>query len=293
MVYNFGMPDVLVGIHFPHGNQGKPLVESLPWYWYLSPPERPYYFQYIGPLAHGFGWQRTQNAPLIKILASDTQTLTPTPVLGFSSLEDAIDNGAPDQAFGRFQFTDDFFWKVMNWPQTHKGQLRPEFQVIQGRPTGTAKQKPPISKAITQTVTKWKNQWNFGASNFNASVASVLPSNADGVAYPFPKTQFAVPLPTATSVPDIAAAAVAGDTYLGPIPGGFWFSGGQVKIYKQAYAFRMNIAQLNFTDWRMDVFPPQRTHPKGDYFTGGFETFDCSGYGLTTFPLAGPQIIGI
>lgn len=288
MPYSFGFPDVLVDIHFPHDNQGSPLNESLPWFWWLSPPERPFYFQYIGTQAKppGRGWQRTQNAPMIKILPIDTQVLQPTPVLGFKTLENAIDLGAPDQAYGRFQFTDPFFWKVMGVKRI------PDFTVVQGRPTGPSKQKPPISTVIKNNVTKWKNQWNFGASDFNKKAAAPLPSLVDGVAYEFPSTQFAVPLPTSTNIPTLAQQAQEGAFYLGPIPGGFWFLGGAVEIYKQAYSFHMNVGQLSFENWRMDVFPPQRTGFPGSVFAGGFETRDCSGYGQTTFPLQGPQIIG-
>ena len=287
--YSFGFPDVLVRIHFPHGNQNKPLNESLPWFWYISPIERPYYFQYIGTHAKpaGRGWQRTQNFPMIKILPIDTQVLQPTPPLGFSSIEDAIDrSGAAgaDFGWGRFEFQDPFFWKVMGFKRM------PDFQAIQGRPTGPAKAKPPISKIITQAVQRWKNQWNFGATDFNKKAAAPLPSDVDGVSYKFPSTQFALPLPNSDSVVTAAAQVSGQQAYLGPIPGGFWFMQGKVEIYKQAYSFHMNVGQLDFNKWRMDVFPPQRTGLTP--LTQGFETDDCSAYGQTSFPLAGPQIIG-
>src|SRR6266699_1986646 len=147
MSYFFGFPDVLVNIHFPR--KGLNASESLPWYWWLGPPEQPYYFQYIGSEAGGNGWQRTQNAPMIKILHADTQRLQPTPVLGFSTLENAIDKGAQDAAWGRFQFTEKFFWKVL-------GKKKPQFQSIQGRPTvvnqPNSRPQKPIARQISDAV---------------------------------------------------------------------------------------------------------------------------------------------
>lgn len=294
MPYNFGFPDVLVNIHFPHGNGGFSERESLPWYWYLSPVERPYYFQYIFDRR---GWIRTQNFPIIKILPIDTQVLTPTPPFGHNSLEAAIDDTGnafgPDSGWGRFEFTDDFFWKVM-------GQKKPEFTVVQGRPTqivpkGVKDKRPPIAKVITQVVQKWKNNWNFGATAFNSNAAAAANGKGFDVdpSYPFPPTKFALPLPTSNNIAELLSQALSGSFYLGPIPGGFWFEGGLVTIVKQAYSFHMNVGQLSFDKWNMSHFPPTRTGFRGSVFRGGFETKDCSGYGQTTFPLSGPQIIGI
>lgn len=286
----FGVTSRLVDIHFPdkNANPGRPPKgpnASYPWYWYIGPPEAPYYYQYIAPQAGtgGRGWQRTQNFPMIKILHADTQVLRPTPVLGFSSLEDAINRsgaGGPDFSWGRFNFQDPFFWKVM-------GVKKPEFTTIQGRPTQTVKTKaPPIAQTISRTVNQWKSFWNFGASNFNTNAAAGLPNDGH-TEYPFPKTEFAVPLPTDPTIAGLAAGFDAGAFYLGPIPGGFWFLEGTVAIYKQAYSFHMGVSQLDLRHWDQSVFPPQPIDPNST-----FETFDCSGYGLTTFPTAGPQIIG-
>jgi hypothetical protein len=268
-IYNFGMPDVLIRIHFPNKeNQGRPQNESLPWFWYLSPPEAPYYFQYISPNAKpsGRGWQRTQNFPMIKILPIDTQVLQPTPILGFKTLEDAIDNGEPDAAYGRFQFTDNFFWKVMGFKRP------PDFVVNQGKPTGPAKAKPPISTVIRNAVQRWRSHWNFGASDFNKKAGANLPSTTDGVSYDFPSTQFALPLPSAPDIATAAAQAQEQLVYLGPVPGGFWFMQGHIAIYKQAYSFHMNVGQLDFNHWRMDEWPPRRTGLTP--LTAGFETDD-------------------
>lgn len=287
MPYGFGFPDVLVKIHFPHSGNQDQSSESLPWFWWIT-PQRPFYFQYIGTQVGGHGWQRTQNAPLIRILPIDKQHLTPTPLLGFKTLENAIDGGAPDSAWGRFEFADKFFWKVM-------GEIKPEFTVVQGRPTQIGKtKKPPIGGVIRQVTQRWRKWWNDGAKSFNENAQLAVNQSGGGDAfYPFPSTEFAVPLPVSTNVSELAAQEAAQAFYLGPVPGGFWFEQGAVAIFKQAYSFNVNVGQLPINKWRFDVFPPKRTGFVGSVFAqGGFETNDCSAYGQTSFPLAGPQIIG-
>lgn len=282
-IYNFGFPDVLVRINFPDTNTGRPPggpQGSYPWFWYIGPPAKPFFFQFEGS-KWGNGWQRTQAFPQIRILPIDTQgEPTPTTPIGYTSIEDAIDSGGgPDAAFGRFKFTDPFFWQVM-------GQKKPQFTVDQGRPTDPVikpqGQKKPIATIIKQTVKLWSSNWNFGANVFNQNAASGV-LRRPIAAYDFPKTRYALPLPTDPSI--LGLLATAGTTYLGPIPGGFWFNEGNVEIYKQAYSFSINVQQLSVTDWNMSHFPPTRN-------TRGFETFDCSGYGETNFPLSGPQILG-
>lgn len=284
MPYNFGFPDTLVGIHFPAGGYQPPdaPIASYPWYWWIGPPARPYYFQFEAAPYWGNGWQRTQAYPQIRILPIDTQgPPKPSTNEGYTTLENAIDNGGPDVAFGRFKFQDNFFWKVM-------GVKKPEFFVREGRPEQTQAQlrnpkTKPIDKVIGQTVKSWNTKWNFGAKTFNGNAAAgalVRPT----AQYVFPSTQFALPLPTDPTV----AGLLFNPTkfYLGPVPGGFWFNGGTVQIYKQAYSFSMNVGQLSLQRWNQSVFPPTRN-------PSGFKTFDCSGYGQTDFPLSGPQIVGV
>lgn len=311
MTYFFGFPDVMVDFHFPEGKDQS--RTSLPWYWWIGPPAQPSYFVYLGG-PWGPGWLRMKIAPIIKILPEDTQVETPTPVLGFAAdtvkapagnpnaqglqknapldpvgLVQAMTSGAtPDVSWGRFKFTDQFFWDVL-------GKKKPQFSVVQGKPTqiippNTKNPPPPISKTISDAVKDWKSRWNFGAAAFNTQAQLACDTNHIDPVYPFPVTKFAVPLPTSTVVSDLSQAFQAGEYYLGPVPGGFWFEQGSVQIFKQAYSFSMQVGQLSLDNWDQSTFPP--TPLQVGPITKFSASQDCSGYGQSTFPLAGPQIIG-
>ena len=266
--YLFGAPDVLVGINFPQGKQ----TGSKPWYWYVK-KQLPFYFQYIGTQAGGHGWQCTPNLPVIKILPIDTQPIVPTHEVGFTSVEDAIDNGFPDGTWGRFQFTDDFFWKVL-------GIKRPEFSSRKGIPTQTTRtKKTPISTTIKNSVKTWEADWNNGAGQFNAATRAV---NGDGTYNGGFTNGFAVAWPKGFTLPELQAHA--GDFYFGAIPPTAVFDTGQAYFWKQAQAFAFGIGQLDDKVWDMSIFPPRRT----TFVTSGFssaQTKDYSGYGQVSFPL--------
>lgn len=268
MAYLFGMTSRLVDLSFPSGD-----TVSRPWYWWF-PKQQPQLWSFISHEADPAynGWLRGPYFPIIKILAADTQKLTPYPQRGFEKLEEAIEKGAPDGDFGRFEFTDGFFWKV-------NGISKPAFASIRGTPTAQKQPGvPPISQRISKAVKQWKGSWNQTAQAFNANVAA----GTSGGYYSFPQTFFDLPLPGSTSVPDIIKSV--GGFYLGAVPGGFWFQEGNVEIYKQAYSFQVNVGQLNPKVWDMSVFPPRKS-----IFAGGGS---YGGYGQVSFPLAGPQIIG-
>ena len=274
----FGLIDDLVGISFPT------TITAAPWWWWFT-VQTPFYWQYVGTLAGGHGWQRTKNLPMIKILAADTQKLQPSRPSGWPTIDAAITQN-PEQAdagWGRFRFTDDFFWDVI-------GQKKPPFDSIQGVPTALKQQGGlPITMIMKQVTTKFKGFWNSTAASFNADAQE----GTTGGYYSFPATSFALPLPGTNNVADLAN--LEGKFYLGAVPGGFWFLDGAVEVYKQAYSFTINVAQLDPKIWDMSVFPPLK-QPADFILQGLFhsssQTKNYGGYGNSDLPLAGPQIVG-
>lgn len=282
--YLFGMPDVLIRIHFPHAE------DSDPWFWWIT-VQQPEFYQYIGPQAGGGGWQRTPNFPLIKILPIDTQQLRPTPVVGWADIGDAIEKGGlpANQAFGwgRFKFTDKFFWRVINGPQSLSKKVRmPEFKVVRGRPTKTTRggDKTPIAEVISEAVNRWLDYWNFGVQDYNIKAVAAVAGSPAQPRLPFPSTKFKEPLPFEETVAFFRDHP-PGTYYYGPVPLEFTkgLSGNLSFIVVPAYSYTMNIKQLHPDDWNLSKWPPVRNKH-------GFVTDDCSGYsplpGLT-FPKQG------
>lgn len=253
--YTFGWPDELVDIHFP--KRGLPKDVSLPWYYYLT-QQTPTFFQYIGTQANppGRGWQCTPNLPIIKILPIDTQKLTPTSQVGFSSIEEAVrrtNDGEPisQDAWGRFNFKNSFFWKVM-------GLKPPTWASFKtGLPFNPIKaQFPPVDQYIGNAVNDWRNRWNREADQFNSMTLRVDPNGGYGAYGP---GLYALPVPGVgySTFPAQKLQELAGQFYFGAIPPFVTFERGQALIFKQSFAFQYEIAQLDPAVWDMNVFPPQ------------------------------------
>lgn len=268
-VYDFGFVDEVVAINFP----GK----AKPWFWYY-PVQTPVYFSYVSPQAGGTGWRVGPFFGIIKILPIDSQPFVPVPPVGANSLEEAISKYQPSKdTWGRFDFNDDFFWKVI-------GRKKPAFPPSR-KPDNPLYKKKRNGRAIDAAVKDWENKWNHTAQDFNGSVSEA------GFRFP-PNTYFALPLPVNPDANELLRTR--GQWYAGPIPGGFQFgvkegTAGQPAIFKQAYSFRIAVAQLDPKVWDMSVFPPRKfprdlnaKRPKGQY----------GGYSNVSFPLSGPQIVG-
>lgn len=267
-LYDFGFPSELVDIHFPTASAS----DSKPWYWFVK-RQQPNYFQYLGSQAGGHGWQCTANFPLIKILPIDTQPLTPTPFVGFNTINEAIDHGSPDGTFGRFRFTNRDFWNVI-------GSQKPEFTSKLGIPTQTTNtRKPPLGPLIKAATTLWDDDWNATARSFSGVCSGVSGDGSYGLA----KSFFAIqPPPPNSTIPFIQEHG--DDFYFGPIPATYIFETGQALFWKQAYGFTFGIGQLDDKLYDMSVFPPQKT----DFVTREFasaKTHDYGGYGLSDFPI--------
>lgn len=289
--YLFGWPDALVDIHFPRG--GLPGNSSEPWYYYIT-RQTPKYFQYLSP-SFGHGWQSDHFLPVIKILPIDTQPLVPTTEVGFGSLEEAIaatNAGAPisQDAWGRFNFKDAFFWKVM-------GLKPPGWADFSN---GLPKNKPgdanhrAINLYIGETVKKWRTNWQAEATGFNAMTDAVDGLGSYGQ---YGAGPFALPVPglgvRTAHLPDIQATA--GEWYFGATNPYILFQRGYAAFWKQPFAFKYEIAQLSSSKWDMNVFPPRDT-TLGPFEPGSTTKPPSSisgkfnGYGQISFPLTSPII---
>lgn len=296
-IYDFGWPSELVDIHFPR--RENPNI-SFPWFWYLK-RQRPYYFQYISPQAGGVGWQCTQNLPLIKILPIDPRQLVPTTTVGFGSLEEAItrsNSGEPisDDAWGRFVFGPKgggigrFFWAVI-------GTAIPEFTEQKGLLLQKPDHRgPDILPAVADAVTLWRTDWNLNAASTNTGYQGV---SSDGTySTIMGGGAFRIKVPRA-NIPLPELAATNGQWYFGPVPPTEVFETGQALFWKQAYAFTMEIAQLDSRKWDMSVFPPKDTtitDPTNPGFTERPPSSISGDYkGINpffpAFPLNGPIIV--
>jgi len=280
----FGMPDTLVRIHFP-----KKSNTSLPWFWYV-PRQTPFYFSFLDGV-WGPGWVRKQIYSVIKILPIDTQPEIPVTPVGFTSLEDAIRNGVPDVAWGRFRFTSNYFWKTIQnlgdgTTNPTGPRTKPLFDVVKGIPTDrlTGKNLVPIKTQITKAVNLWMADWNGMAASFNALCAAIDPAGDLG----FPSTTFSLPLPHFESIFDFFEQQAAEIIYMGAVPPSFIF--GALNIVKTAYAFNYKLSQLDDKKWNMSVYPPLDSTVIGNG-VGSAISKDYGGYSSTVdFPIQGVDL---
>lgn len=295
-IYDFGWPEELVDIHFPHGQAKN---KSYPWYWFLT-RQTPRYFQYIAPQLGGHGWQCEEFLPVIKILPIDTQPLVPTSEVGFGSIEEAVtrtNNGEPlsMDSWGRFIFGPKgggiarFFWPVI-------GKKMPEFSVDKGVPTQKANSTSrPINATIKEAVQLWRDDWNSNANMFNGATQGV---SGNGQYTVIGSGAFAIKIPR-PNIPLPELSATNGKWYFGPIPPTYIFETGYALFWKQAWGFSMGIAQLDPDQWDMSVFPPKDTtitDPTNPGFTPRPPSSISKNYGgynlaFAAFPLNGPIIV--
>jgi hypothetical protein len=268
--YHFGFPDVLVGINFPEANF------SLPWYWYI-PTQTASLWSFLGPPTWGPGWVWKSIVPVIKILPIDTQPEVPLKPIGYSSLQNAILNGGtPDANFGRFRFTNAFFWKTLGIP-------KPVFSSPNGVPTTVSGQGMPIAQVITKTIKQWSQTWNSTAASFNKAASGVTANTGD---YKIISSGFKVPLPPPnTPVLDAQKLINDGAAFYGPLPETYIFETGQALVTKSGWASPIAIDQLPDQTWDMSVFPPRKVQhgvvgvPESSALSQNY-----SGYGNTDFP---------
>lgn len=284
----FGWPDVLVNIHFPQDSPGA----ATTWYWYY-PVQTPNYFSYLGGV-WGPGWVCQPTFSVIKILAIDTVPIVAAPAVGFKNLEDAALHGTPDSTFGRFNFTDQWFWDVAGidkpfFEQNSKGII---YDPVTHK-TST------LQKKVTQAVQTWAGKWNSLAAQFNADTVAVDPGSAH-YAYPsspFGSENFPIPLPEPNiSISQFAREFANHDIYLGPVPGTEIFRTGFAMITKQGYAFKIAIGKLNPHTWDMSKYPPRFNGGEPDVSTFGVHpsagTGDFGGFSPNVnFPQSGPIIV--
>lgn len=294
------MPERPVAIHFPEDDPNKNPKTSNPWYWYVT-RQRPYYFLFLGGV-WGPGWVRRQAFPVIKILAIDTQPIVPTPTVGYASVEDAIKQGAPPDTFGRIDERSQNYWDLIvkngnggnknpNFPLRSK----PNFDVRNGQ-IRARDSKTAINAIMKAAANQFNGNFNSLANAFNQIAAGVSPA---GFRYPGQSSPFNFPLPdgpptTISRFQQQLDSFVQGPPYLqssayiGPISGTVFFN---INTFTtQAYAFNINIGQLDPKKWNMSVFPPLDATKIGNG-SGSFFSKDYGGYSSTPFPLHGLEIM--
>lgn len=266
-VYEYGgIYDYLADIHFPGALRGKiPQNQSAPWYYFMQ-VQNPSYFSFLGG-TWGNGWGYRHILPVIKILAADTQPMTPTSNVGSDSLEAAVDSyvkrwdsagpaNAQDPAFfGRMNFGNRFFWKVLgeqypDWASNFKG-------LITQRKNDNHR---PIGPYIEDAVTKYFDIWNSSTLAYNAQSASIPPSGDPWD--PLTNHGYAIPYPHPTvkeggTFSSLSKSLQNGTAFLGPIPASAWSR--FLIIFTQAYGFTYGIGQLDPNEWDQSAWPPRRT----------------------------------
>lgn len=288
----FGMPDTLVAIHFPTNLNNNPSTAN-PWYWWY-PTQQPFEFSFLGGV-WGPGWLRLPDFSIIKILASDTQVLTPIPRVGRATLEQAVTQLQPDQAFGRIDFRDKRFWGLV----TQNGQQNlgmpaamPKFDQVKGQ-IKARDNKTNINKLVAQAAQRWATDWNGEAVQYNALASKVSPTG--GFQYPGQAGLFSIPIPDGppTTISRLQFQLEAfvngppfakGAAYLGPIPATALFNINTLTT--SAYAFNIQVGQLDPKKWNMSVFPPLDSTLPGNGASSAVSG-DYSGFGQTPFLFSG------
>lgn len=279
----FGAPESLVRIHFPRADNGNTATQSAPWFWWYT-RQQPAYFSFLFT-----EWVRLNAFSIIKILQIDPRQPIPTPFVGVNTLEAAIKSEQPDVAWGRFRFRNEHFWELMrdNGSQ-NRGQPRamPAFDTVNGMPTARPN-TGNISQIIRKAVTGWKTNWNTEAATYNA-IAAAVPGT--GFHYPGQPSLYSVPLPAGppTTITTFQNSLENFRAYLGPIPGSAFFN---INTFTtQAYAFVLNVGQLNDQRWNMSTFPPLDSTIIGNGSASRISR-DYGGYGQTDLLYAGPQLV--
>lgn len=294
----FGMPDTLEAIHFPDADPNKNPSTANPWYWFY-PTQQPFAFSFLGGV-WGPGWLRLPDFSIIKILAADTQTLTPIPKVGSANLETAIKRGIPDEAFGRIDFRDDRFWGlVTSTDEKNKAgpKAKPKFDVRNGQIVARDS-KTNINSIISKAANLFASDWNGDAQAYNQQAAGVNP--VAGFRYRGQAGLFSIPLPEGppTTISQFQQSLNAfigvphgpwpNGAYLGSVPGSAFFNINTLTT--QAYAFNIRVAQLDPKKYNMSVFPPLDSTIVGNG-SSSFNSGNYSGFGNIPFPPAGPIIV--
>lgn len=266
MPYEFGWFDELVDIHFPRRGGKKDPNFSNPWFWFVK-LQLPTYFSFLGQ-TWGPGWGARPILPVIKILAVDTQPMIPTTPVGYTSLEEAADRyverwdgraeGGPldIHAYGRFNFKDTFFWKVLG--QKYPGWAS-NLDTRPSSPKGNA--NGPIGPYIDKSVLLFNTLWNTDANMYNAGANGVGPTEGF-ISTPFTNSAFALPYPHPIAKEGGGFSALQKQlnqekAWFGAIPKSAWTNFNTIQT--QSYAFTYGIGQLDANEWDMSHWPPRRS----------------------------------
>lgn len=287
----FGMPERLVAIHFPAA-QNQPNTSN-PWYWWIDRVQ-PSYFSYLAPPFWGRGWTRQKTFTIIKILPIDTQVPTPTPFVGFSTIEAAALGGNGD-VFGRFDEREDKFWDLITG-QGGVPHQKPKFNVVKGQIQTRAGDSTNINALVKNAINRFHDNFDVLANGYNQAAAGVAPA---GFHYNGQKSPFNFPLPDGqpTTVGRFQQQLdgfvkgppyLQGAAYIGPISGTAFFN---INTFTtQAQAFTISVGQLDPNKWNMAVFPPvQASNAFGRRSSA--KSKDYSGYGPLPFPIHGLEIL--
>jgi hypothetical protein len=294
------MPESLLRIHFP---KSESTTTAKPWFWWFN-RQQPMSFVYLAPPKWGVGWMRLPIRPVIKILQIDTQPEIPLDPYGFTSLIDAIKNGDPDAEWGRFNFTNDLFWELVKGndvQNTGMPKTKPLFNMSKGL-VKARDSKTNIKAIIEKAARQFEADWSGDAGDYNLNAASNLlnptdPNAAAGFHYSHVHGRFAVEQPDGPTASFAGLSQQLGAFHLPlpldpnarflsalPLSACFNFN----TITTAAYAYTINVGQLDDRVWNMSVFPPIDATIIGNG-TASAKSGDYSGQGVSSFPLFNPS----
>lgn len=172
-----------------------------------------------------------------------------TPKAGHSSLEDAIDTGAPVDDYNRINFTEPPAKNITGDIPIHSPNIWQQTGFTQPKDKHGLYTKP--TGALAEVVANaFETDWNSTSRAYNAewqahdgSVGSFFVS--------YPTSSFAVPIGN-PSDPHTKFAFTAG------IPAAFWLFNGGSTLAAAIYASNIKVAQLDPEVWDTDLFPPVR-----------------------------------
>ena len=272
---DLGFGQFILGIDFS-GSSSSPKSKKnqtkklLPWYFYV-PTQQPVAWSFRSPTGAGSGrWELLPNYPTAQDLEANVNMPIgpPLPKIGFDSLEDAINKGTPVSDYNRFNFFNKFLYKILGLQQPYNKY---------GKPT------QPTTAFANTIVTTFTADWNATSDGYNKSMQAISGTSLSDGAIPFPFTDFALPLlPGGHGVPIGEYANYAGKYFSGGLPGGFWFSQGSMWLSQPAYAMSVAIAQLDPTQWDMNVWPPVERPGGNPGNYGGYASGGYGAYGSTS-----------
>lgn len=224
-----------------------------PWY-YFFPVQQPMEFSLVGGFTGAVDtpnhWARLPYFSYISFAPAFPDAPIPIPKEGWSSLEDAIDNGTPLNDYQPINFT--------HPPSRSISGATPLDIPNIWQITGTKQPKDPkhgnfikpSADEAEKVVKKFIQQWTATSNGWNSECDGVT-GGSGSWQLSYPTSNFAIPLGN----PSDPAHRFA---FTGGVPAAFWLFGGRNMILTPAYAFIIKAGQLDPTKWDTTVFPPQR-----------------------------------